>query len=184
MIGTNDPFNQSDLSFLPNQNQQQSQKTNNDFNFDGFDNNQFDQMTFDEPEPQDDFISFNKSNPEIFTELKERIIYNFSATQGIKLKKIEAQGLFGIMVNPSKKINKKEFSLCFKSDNWKNENHFIDRQLCDKLEKKGELDYKLKLADFQGVMKLLSYKVNQNSMIKIKSIQPQIWLKCSVIVII
>ena len=141
-------FNQYDLSFLGGY-----AKTNN---------------------LQEDFLIINTSNPEIISELKEKIYYHHSLYNGYKLLKISFKGYIGINIKPPKIINNKLFYINLLSEKWKDRNYFSEKEINKRMEQITEMIYKIHLHNQSNAIKLITYSINQNIAFKIKLIDSQI----------
>ena len=144
----NNQFNQSDLSFLGGY-----EKTNN---------------------LKEDFLKINPSNPEIISELKEKVYYYYSLFNGCKFIKIISKGYIGINIKPPNIINNKVFYINILSENWKDNNYFIERDINKKIEQVTGMIYKIQLQKQQKAAKLITYSINQNIASRIKVIDSKI----------
>ena len=123
---------------------------------------------------KEDFIKINKTNPEIFSEFKEKLCYHYLISQDNKLINISLKGYIGINIRPPSIINNKEFYLNFLNEKWKNNNYFYNREFNKKLEQITENIYKISLFKQNNQIKLITYLVHQNIVAKYNLIKPQI----------
>jgi hypothetical protein len=123
---------------------------------------------------KEDFLKINPSNPEIISELKEKIYYYFSLNNGCKLIKIALKGYIGINIKAPNIINNKVFYINILSEKWKDNNYFINRDINQKIEQITQMIYKIQLQKQQKPVKLMTYSMNQNITSRIKIIEPQI----------
>ena len=144
---------------------------NNNFNFSNNNNtlNQFSQNDlsflsgYSKTENfKEDFIKLNKSNPEIISELKEKLCFYYSLFQTNKLMNISLKGYIGINIRPNNIINNKEFYINFFTEKWKDNNYFINREFNKKIEQITENIYKIRLLKQNNAVKLITYLINQN----------------------
>ena len=84
---------------------------------------------------KEDYLKLNTSNPEIFTDLKEKIYYYHSLYNGFNLVKINCKGYIGINIKQPNIINNKTFYINILSEKLENNNYFIDRNMNKKLNK-------------------------------------------------
>ena len=157
--------------------------TNNNFNFSNNNHslNQFSQNDlsflsgYSKTENfKEDFIKLNKSNPEIISELKEKLCFYYSLFQTNKLMDISLKGYIGINIGPNYMINNKEFYINFFTEKWKENNYFLNREFNKKIEQITENIYKIRLLKQSKAVKLITYLVNQNIIVKYDLIQTQI----------
>ena len=146
----NSPFSQNDLSFLRGYSKVDNLK--------------------------EDFIKIDKKNPNIISELKEKICYNYSLSQdnNNELKNISFKGYIGINIRPPNIINNKEFYINFLTEKWKDYNYFTNREFNKKLEQITENIYKINLLKQKTAVKLITYLINRNLIEKINLIKAQI----------
>jgi hypothetical protein len=146
----NSPFSQNDLSFLRGYSKVDNLK--------------------------EDFIKIDKKNPNIISELKEKICYNYSLSQdnNNELKNISFKGYIGINIRPPNIINNKEFYINFLTEKWKDYNYFTNREFNKKLEQITENIYKINLLNQKTAVKLITYLINRNLIEKINLIKAQI----------
>ena len=123
---------------------------------------------------KEDFIKINKSNPEIISELKEKLCFYYSLFQTNKLMNISLKGYIGINIRPNNMINNKEFYINFFTEKWKENNYFLNREFNKKIEQITENIYKIRLLKQSKAVKLITYLVNQNIIVKFDLIQTQI----------
>ena len=123
---------------------------------------------------KEDFIKINKTNPEIFSEFKEKLCYYYSLSQDNKLINISLKGYIGINIRPPNIINNKEFYINFLTDKWKDNNYFLNREFNKNLEQITENIYKISLLKQKNQIKLITYLVHQNIIAKFNIIKPQI----------
>ena len=125
---------------------------------------------------KEDFIKINKSNPEIISEVKEKIYYYHSLSQNgnNKIINISLKGYIGINIKPPNIINNKEFYINFFTEKWKDYNYFINRELNNKLEQITENIYKISLLKQKNAIKLITYSINKNIIDRINLIQTKI----------
>ena len=117
---------------------------------------------------KEDYLKINPSNPEIISELKEKIYYYHSLSNGCKLIKISSKGYIGINIKPPNIINNKEFYINFISEKWKDHNYFTERDMNKKIEQVTEMIYKIQLQKQKNAVKLITYSLNQNISSRIK----------------
>ena len=146
----NSPFSQNDLSFLRGYSKVDNLK--------------------------EDFIKIDKKNPNIISELKEKICYYHSLSQdnNNELKNISFKGYIGINIRPPNIINNKEFYINFLTEKWKDYNYFTNREFNKKLEQITENIYKINLLKQKTAVKLITYLINRNLIEKINLIKAQI----------
>ena len=146
----NSPFSQNDLSFLRGYSKVDNLK--------------------------EDFIKIDKKNPNIISELKEKICYYYSLSQdnNNELKNISFKGYIGINIRPPNIINNKEFYINFLTEKWKDYNYFTNREFNKKLEQITENIYKINLLKQKTAVKLITYLINRNLIEKINLIKAQI----------
>ena len=127
---------------------------------------------------KEDFIKINKANPEIISEIKEKIFYYHSLSNdgNNKVMNISFKGYIGINIKPPNIINNKEFYINFFTEKWKDYNYFINRELNKKLEQIAENIYKISLLKQQKAIKLITYSLNRNIIDRINLIQTKIKL--------
>ena len=123
---------------------------------------------------KEDFLKINPSNPEIISELKEKIYYFYSLNNGCRLIKISLKGYIGINIKAPNIINNKFFYINILSEKWKDNNYFINRDINKNIEQITQMIYKIQLQKQQNAVKLMTYSINQNIASKIKIIDPQI----------
>ena len=123
---------------------------------------------------KEDYLKINPINPEIISELKEKIYYYYSLNNGCKLIKISCKGYIGINIKPPNIINNKIFYINFLSDKWKDNNYFINRDLNKKIEQVTQMIYKIQLQKQTNAVKLITYSLNQNISSRIRIIEPKI----------
>jgi len=111
---------------------------------------------------KEDFIKLNKSNPEIISELKEKLCFYYSLFQTNKLMNLSFKGYIGINIRPNNIINNKEFYINFFTEKWKDNNYFINREFNKKIEQITENIYKIRLLKQNNAVKLITYLINQN----------------------
>ena len=146
---SNNIFSQNDLSFLNGYSKMNNQK--------------------------EDLIKINKNNPEIISELKEKIYYYHSLSQDNNtLINISLKGYIGINIKPPNIINNKEFYINFFSEKWKDYNYFTNRDLNKNIEQITENIYKICLKKQQNTIKLITYSINKNIVEKINLIRVEI----------
>ena len=125
---------------------------------------------------KEDFIKLNKTNPEIISEVKEKIYYYHALSKdgNYKVLNISLKGYIGINIKPPNIINNKEFYINFFTEKWKDYNYFINRELNKKLEQITENIYKISLLKQKNAIKLITYSINKNIMNQINLIQTKV----------
>ena len=123
---------------------------------------------------KEDFIKINPNNPEIISELKEKVYYYHSLSNGGKLINIISKGYIGINIKPPNVINNKQFYINFISEKWKDHNYFTERDLNKNIQQVTEMIYKIQLQKKQKAVKLITYSISKNIISKIKIIDTQI----------
>ena len=167
---------QSIVPFIPGFNNNQFQNNNNFSNPNQFSQND---LTFlggyaKTNNLKEDFIKINPNNPEIISELKEKIYYYHSLSNGGKLMNIKSKGYIGINIRPPNAINNKEFYINFISEKWKDHNYFIERDINKNIQQVTEMIYKIQLQKKQKAIKLITYSISKDIISKIKIIDTQI----------
>ena len=167
---------QSIVPFIPGFNNNQFQNNNNFTNSNQFSQND---LTFlggyeKTNNLKEDFIKINPNNPEIISELKEKVYYYHSLSNGCKLINITSKGYIGINIKPPNIINNKQFYINFISEKWKDHNYFIERDINRNIEQVTEMIYKIQLQKKQNAVKLITYSISKNIISKIKIIDTQI----------
>ena len=170
---------QSIVPFMPGFNNNQFQNNNNFTNPNQFSQND---LTFlggyaKTNNLKEDFIKINPNNPEIISELKEKVYYYHSLSNGNKLTNIISKGYIGINIKPPNIINNKEFYkfyINFISEKWKDHNYFIERDINKNIQQVTEMIYKIQLQKKQKAVKLITYSISKNIISKIKIIDTQI----------
>ena len=154
----NSPFSQNDLSFLRGYSKVDNLK--------------------------EDFIKIDKKNPNIISELKEKICYYYSLSQdnNNELKNISFKGYIGINIRPPNIINNKEFYINFLTEKWKDYNYFTNREFNKKLEQITENIYKISLLKQKTAVKLITYLINRNLIEKINLINAQIKIGSNILI--
>ena len=154
----NSPFSQNDLSFLRGYSKVDNLK--------------------------EDFIKIDKKNPNIISELKEKICYYHSLSQdnNNELKNISFKGYIGINIRPPNIINNKEFYINFLTEKWKDYNYFTNREFNKKLEQITENIYKISLLKQKTAVKLITYLINRNLIEKINLINAQIKIGSNILI--
>ena len=154
----NSPFSQNDLSFLRGYSKVDNLK--------------------------EDFIKIDKKNPNIISELKEKICYYYSLSQdnNNELKNISFKGYIGINIRPPNIINNKEFYINFLTEKWKDYNYFTNREFNKKLEQITENIYKISLLKQKTAVKLITYLINRNLIEKINLIKAQIKIGSNILI--
>ncbi len=154
---SNNIFSQNDLSFLNGYSKMNNQK--------------------------EDLIKINKNNPEIISELKEKIYYYHSLSQDNNtLINISLKGYIGINVKPPNIINNKEFYINYFNEKWKDYNYFTNRDLNKNIEQITENIYKICLKKQQNTIKLITYLINRNLIEKINLINAQIKISSNILI--
>ena len=125
---------------------------------------------------KEDFIKINKANPEIISEIKEKIYYYHSLSNDDynKVVNISLKGYIGINIKSPNIINNKEFYINFFTEKWKDYNYFINRELNKKIEQITENIYKISLLKQKNTIKLITYSLNRNIIDRINLIQTKI----------
>ena len=167
---------QSIVPFIPNFNNNQFQNNNNFANPNQFSQND---LTFlggyaKTNNLKEDFIKINPNNPEIISELKEKVYYYHSLSNGCKLINIKSKGYIGINIKPPNVINNKQFYINFISEKWKDHNYFIERDMNKNIQQVTEMIYKIQLQKQQKAVKLITYSISENIISKIKIIDTQL----------
>jgi hypothetical protein len=167
---------QSIVPFIPGFNNNQFQNNNNFTNPNQFSQND---LTFlggyaKTNNLKEDFIKINPNNPEIISELKEKVYYYHSLSNGGKLINIISKGYIGINIKPPNVINNKQFYINFISEKWKDHNYFTERDLNKNIQQVTEMIYKIQLQKKQKAVKLITYSISKNIISKIKIIDTQI----------
>ena len=154
----NSPFSQNDLSFLRGYSKVDNLK--------------------------EDFIKIDKKNPNIISELKEKICYYHLLSQdnNNELKNISFKGYIGINIRPPNIINNKEFYINFLTEKWKDYNYFTNREFNKKLEQITENIYKINLLKQKTAVKLITYLINRNLIEKINLIKAQIKIGSNILI--
>ena len=125
---------------------------------------------------KEDFIKINKANPEIISELKEKLCYYYSLFQENKLLNLSLKGYIGINIRSPNIINNKEFYINFITAKWKDNNYYLNREFNNKIEQITENIYKISLLNQKSAVKLITYLVDQNIIMKLNLIKTQIKL--------
>ena len=123
---------------------------------------------------KEDYLKLNPSSPEIFSDLREKIYYYHSLSNGYNLVKIKCKGYIGINIKPPNIINNKTFYINILSEKWKDNNYFIDRNMNNKIEQITGMIYKIQLQKQQNAVKLITYSLNQYTASRIKVIDSKI----------
>ena len=131
---------------------------------------------------KEDFIKLNISNPEIISELKEKLCFYYSIFQTNKLMNISLKGYIGINIRPNNIINNKEFYINFLTEKWKDYNYFTNREFNKKLEQITENIYKINLLKQKTAVKLITYLINRNLIEKINLIKAQIKIGSNILI--
>ena len=132
----------------------------------------------------EDIIKINSSNPEIYSELKEKICYDLSLSQNFKLLNITSKGYIGINIRPPNIINNKKFYINFYNEKWNEHNYFIDKEINEKIEQLTEMIYKINLQKQKSAIKLITYLINKNIIIGWKIIQPKLMINNNIFIYI
>lgn len=111
----------------------------------------------------EDILQIKKINPEIYAELRERVLFTFHPDK--RLKKMECKGYIGIGFQQGFKINKKSFSLSILQNNWKDESQYQNKDINQTImHKVTETNYNIKLKNQSSSIKLLTYSNNQRTL--------------------
>ena len=180
--------NHSMAPYMNSLNLNNDNNNNNNFDYNNHKSNQFSQNDlsflkgYSKTENlKEDFIKINKANPEIISELKEKLCYYYSLFQDDKLINISLKGYIGINIRPPNIINNKEFYINFLTGKWKDNNYFLNREFNKKLEQITENIYKISILKQKNAVKLITYLVNQNIIMKFGLINTQIKIKNNIL---
>jgi hypothetical protein len=147
----NDMFNQNNLSLFSSQ-----FNGNNQFGFGQFGANMM-QFT---------------SEPEIFMELKEKVIFYYNFATGNKIVNAQSHGYLGLSTE-SDTIKNKDFNILFKTEKFKDA-QYIQKVFDQKIKQIDELNYGIHFDSLQKNEQLLNYMINPNILAQNRIMEPLI----------